>query len=219
MGVGPLRAVIFDCDGTLVDSESLANAVLAERLAGFGLALTAEEAVAAFRGRRMAECIAEIEVRLGTQLPESFMPDFRAATAEAFRGRLRAMEGASDLVAGLRMPMAIASNGPRDKIELCLALTGLLPYFEGRIFSAYELDAWKPDPRLFLHAARSLGVDPSACLVVEDSLPGIAGALAAGMRVLAYRAEGASLVPPDGVPVIGHLREVAAFVAAARADA
>ena len=208
----PVQAVIFDCDGTLVDSESIGTALLAEHFSAFGLTLTAEEAFAAYRGRKLAECMAEVEERLGRRLPESFIPEFRAASAEAFRTRLRAIEGALDLVASLSLPICVASNGPRDKIELCLSVTGLLPYFEGRIFSAYDVGSWKPEPGLFLHAARALDVDPADCLVVEDSPVGVAAAQAAGMRVVAYVPAGAHDAGMAGVPVVATLGEIAAHL-------
>jgi HAD superfamily hydrolase (TIGR01509 family) len=101
--------------------------------------------------------------------------------------------------------MAVASNGPRDQTTLSLELTGLLPFFPERVFSAYDVGSWKPDPGLLLHAATELGVEPARCLVVEDAGPGVEAALAAGMRVLALCE---SRWPSDRVRGIRRLSEV-----------
>jgi len=189
-----IESVIFDCDGTLVDSELLANMVLVEYAASFGLHIPIEEAMRRYVGGKMADCVAGIENRLGHKLPETFVPELRARTAAAFRTHLRPMEGARDLLASLQVPFCVASSGPREKIELSLDTTGLALFFtRERIFSAYEVGFWKPDPRLFLHAARVMGVPPERCAVVEDSLPGVTAGLAAGMPTFWFH-------PPPDMP-------------------
>ncbi len=182
-----IRAVLFDCDGILVDSEHLANEVMVDYVREFGLRLSLDEAVAKFTGARMADCVAELERLLGRALPPDFVPTFRDRSENAFRLRLRPIEGVEDVLRGLDVPCAVVSSGPREKIELTLEITGLRSYFSERIFSAYDVGAWKPDPKLFLHAAHTLGVPAADCAVVEDSLPGVEGGLAAGMSVFAYR--------------------------------
>jgi HAD superfamily hydrolase (TIGR01509 family) len=179
------EAVIFDCDGTLVDSEGLANEVFAECAVELGIQIGAQDALELFRGRSMPYCITRLENMLGRPLPEWFVPKFRDRPDATFREKLRPIEGAVELVQSISVPICVASSGPRDKIELTLGLCGLLQYFEGRIFSSYEVGIWKPDPGLFLHAAKQLGIDPRNCVVVEDSLTGIEAAIAAGMTVFA----------------------------------
>jgi HAD superfamily hydrolase (TIGR01509 family) len=181
-----IEAVIFDCDGTLVDSETLADEALIECVRPHGLELTVDEVHARFRGRKMADCVAELERQLGGTLPADFVPRFRARCAEVFRGRLQAIDGALMTIQRLHVPYCVASSGPRDKIELSLGITGLLPYFKDRIFSSYEIGSWKPDPGLFLHAAEVMGVAPDRCAVVEDSAPGLQAGVAAGMVVFAF---------------------------------
>ncbi|HEX7128491.1 MAG TPA: HAD family hydrolase [Rhodanobacteraceae bacterium] len=205
-----IEAVIFDCDGTLVDSELLANEVLVEYATGFGVPITLEEALDCYVGGRMADCVEDMERRLGRKLPDSFVPELRARTAEVFRRRLQVMEGAVEMLEALQVPCCVASSGPREKIELSLGLTGLLPRFEGRIFSAYEVGHWKPDPRLLLHAARAMGVPPERCAVVEDSLPGIRAGLAAGMTTFAFRWREAL---PDKAVALARLQDLPGLIA------
>jgi HAD superfamily hydrolase (TIGR01509 family) len=194
-----MQAIIFDCDGTLVDSETLGVAALAEEAAVSGaqvdLALVLEE----LRGLKMSECVELIEARSGVRLPEDFVPQARLRMAESFRRSLRPMAGARELLASLTVPFCVASSGPRAKIELSLSLTGLSALVKGLIFSSYEVGSWKPEPGIFLHAAAELGASPAACVVVEDSEPGIRAGLAAGMRVLAYGDYASDLAKRFGV--------------------
>ena len=182
----PIDLVIFDCDGVLVDSEVLGNQVLVDYLATMGMSMPLGDAVRQFRGCKMADLVVEVERRFECKLPETFATDFRARMAEAFKTELRAIEGIAAAIEAIRLPMCVASSGPRAKIELSLTLTGLMPHFEGRIFSAYEINKWKPDPGIFLHAAKTIGVTPANCLIVEDSILGVQAAVAAGMRVVGY---------------------------------
>jgi HAD superfamily hydrolase (TIGR01509 family) len=182
----PYSLIIFDCDGVLVDSEPLANRVLAEAVCELGLTLTPEETMTSFRGWKMADCIAALSERLGRPLPENFTATIRARTAEVFRNELQAVPGVHDALARITGPVCVASSGPREKIHLALSVTGLLQFFEGRVFSSYDIGSWKPSPDLFLHAAASLGFQPGSCAVVEDSTFGIQAGIAAGMHVFAY---------------------------------
>ncbi len=178
--------VIFDSDGVLVDSEGIANAVLAQAATSEGAAISAEESLRLFRGRKMADCVVEIERRSGRRVRDGFISDVRSAMAVAFEADLMAIEGIQAALAAITIPVCVASNGPMSKLTHTLGLTKLLDRFEGRIFSAYDVGCWKPDPGLFLHAARIMGADPSRCVVVEDSLSGVRAAKAAGMRVLGF---------------------------------
>lgn len=207
----PVRALIFDCDGTLVDSEPwLVEAMLAEG-ALYGLPETARAVLDAQRGAPMSRQIAVVAAHSSQPLPADFEDRVRARMAGYFKAHLQPIEGALELVRGLQLPFCVASNGPRHKIELVLGLTGLLPWFAGRIFSAYDIGAWKPAPDLFLHAAAQLGFAPADCAVVEDSASGIAAGLAAGMRVYALGEQPADLPPP--VQRIASLSELPAQLA------
>jgi HAD superfamily hydrolase (TIGR01509 family) len=200
--------VIFDCDGTLVDSEELGTSVLLEMAGELGLHLPLRETNLLFRGWQLDRCVAQIETWLGRKLPDDFVAQVRLRTRSTFEAKLKPIPGAVELVRALRLPMCVASSGPREKIELSLSLTGLLPYFKDRIFSGYELGSWKPDPGLFLHAARTLGVEPARCAVVEDSLVGVQAGIAAGMQVFAYQPEEFEPRIPDGVRILRRLDEL-----------
>ena len=205
----PIDLVLFDCDGTLVDSEIVTAQAWAQQLAQYGISMTAAEALTRFKGVAMTQCVAEVErLRGGAALPSGFVPDLRAVMARLLREQLQPVAGALELIQALTLPFCLASNAPREKIELCLDVTGLHPYFQGRIFSAYDVQRWKPDPGLFLYAASCLGVEPCRCAVVEDSEPGMIAGLAAGMTVFALQIEEPREPLPAGVHVIRELAEL-----------
>ncbi len=187
MGNREIRAVIFDCDGTLVDSERLSLAVLVEYVAEFGLHVTHEEAMERFAGNELSVVFREFEQRLGCPLPATFLDDFRSRQMIVLQEQVQPIDGAHDVLKSLRLPRCVASNAPISKIKLCLQTTGLLHHFdEAHIFSAYQINAWKPKPYLFLMAAETLNVAPEHCAVVEDSHFGVHAGLAAGMQVFAF---------------------------------
>ena len=203
-----IDAVLFDCDGVLVDSERIAVECIIECASGAGARFEYEEAQGHFTGAPIAETLRIIEARAGRPLPADFEPRLRARMAAQFEARVAPVDGAPALVESLKVPYCVVSNGPRSKMEVTLGATGLLEHFAGRIVSAYEVGVWKPDPGLYLHAARWLGTPPERCAVVEDSSYGIAAGVAAGMQVFA-------LVPPErahmlseGVTPVASLAEL-----------
>ena len=171
-----VACVIFDLDGTLVDSEPACNQALLDLLPDLtdDLAAMTERN----RGRQFAQIRAEIEEQLGRTLPDEFEPAYRARMAEIFERELRAMPEAHEALRAIDLPICVASSGPPAKIRQALELTGLAGFFGERLFSSYEVGFWKPDPRLFLHAAKQMGAAPASCLVVEDSAAGVAAAWA-----------------------------------------
>jgi HAD superfamily hydrolase (TIGR01509 family) len=182
--------VIFDCDGVLVDSEPIANEILAESLTAIGLPTSAGQAVARFAGRSMAAIAGLAEADLGRPLPASFIDDVQRRTFAAFRARLKAVPGVAEALARIPVPVCVASSGAPEKIALSLSVTGLARRFEGRLFSASQVARGKPHPDLFLLAARAMGAAPARTAVIEDSVPGIAAARAAGMRALGFLGAG-----------------------------
>ena len=182
--------VIFDCDGVLVDSEPLANASLSRALRAQGLDWSVEETMRRLMGRSLKSCVEIVEAELGRALPDDFLESMQAVTYRSFReAPLQPVPGVRDAVLAVQqagLATCVASSGAQEKMRFTLGLTGLWDLFEGRIFSASEVPRGKPFPDLFLHAAIRMDVQPFACTVVEDSVPGVQAARSAGMRVLAY---------------------------------
>ncbi len=178
--------VIFDCDGVLVDSESIGNLVLARALKSAGLDLSANEVDAQFRGLSMTSVVAKVVRERGLALGADFLPAYQEHLFRALRHGVVAIEGVGEAIAALALPICVASSGEPEKMRLTLGLTGLLPAFEGRLFSAVQVAHGKPAPDLFLLAARQMGVPTERCVVVEDSVAGVEAAKAAGMTVYGY---------------------------------
>ena len=203
------EAVIFDCDGTLVDSEPITVGVLIDYLREFGLKMDYEEASSLFIGRDMESIVKWLEDRKKIQLPDAFPEEYRKRQAVALRESVLPIPGAHELLAAMTKPFCVASNAPQAKIAINLTVTGLDKFFTAdRTFSAYDIKVWKPQPDLFLYAAKQLGVDPANCVVIEDSMPGIEAGLAAGMQVIGY-SKSAELKPTDTIPFVHSLSELA----------
>lgn len=179
------KLVIFDCDGVLVDSEPLANQALVDCLAGLQIVMTLEEALERFKGRKLADCLVDIEKTRNCVLPETFVITLRERMNDYFESRLRPIRGATEAVKSISHIKCVASNGPLEKMKRNLEITGFKPHFGEYIFSAYTIQKWKPEPDLFLHACREMGFEPRHCVVVEDSELGIQAARAGGFKVLA----------------------------------
>ncbi|MBV9832258.1 MAG: HAD family hydrolase [Marmoricola sp.] len=209
--------VIFDCDGVLVDTEVLQVAVEARVLTEIGWQIEPDEVVRRWMGRTAAAQTADIRERLGEEGVRRYDELARGQIHEAFERDLVEVEGVSSLLDALDaagLPACVASSGSHERIRRTLGLTGLLPRFEGRIYSALDVEHGKPAPDLFLHAAARLGVPPSRCVVVEDSAYGVQAGVAAGMRVLGY---GSGLADPQslraaGAEVFDRMADVPALV-------
>lgn len=180
------KLVIFDCDGVLVDSEHLASQVLVDCLSELQITMSVDEALRRFKGRRLADCLAEIERLENRTLPQAFDTTYRERMSECFESHLRPIHGVDEAIKRIAHIKCVATNGPLDKAKRNLALTGLLPHFGENVFSAYVIQKWKPDPELFLHACREMGSTPQNCVVIEDSASGIQAARAGGFTVLAF---------------------------------
>lgn len=180
------KLVIFDCDGVLVDSERVAIKVDVRVLGELGLQMTEAEVVERFVGVSDAAFRRGIEALLERPLPEDWEASIEPRYREAFRRELTAVDGIEDALDRIPMPTCVASSGNHEKIRFSLGMAGLLERFEGRIFSATDVDRGKPAPDLFLHAAKRMGVQPAECAVIEDSAFGVAAGRAAGMRVFAF---------------------------------
>ena len=182
----PIRLVIFDCDGVLVDSERIAVRVDVVMLAELGWVMTEAEVVERFMGRTDEYMVSQIEAHLGRPLPANWEERFQHLYREAFEAGLKPIPGILEALDEIATATCVASSGTHERIRYTLGLTGLYTRFVGRIFSAGDVAQGKPAPDLFLHAANRMGADPSECAVVEDSRYGIEAARAAGMRGFGY---------------------------------
>ncbi len=209
--------IIFDCDGVLVDSEDLSNEVFTEEINKLGWNISSAEVGKRFKGGKFADAIAEIQANISQPLPVDFEPLLRRRTFEVFQERLQPIPGIKQALEKLSLPFCVASNGPRAKIELNLGITALLPHFEDRIFSAYELEIWKPDPAFYLSVAQSLGYEKEKCLVIEDSYAGLQSARQAGIDVWVYAAEDLEArIAATEVPVFEDMAALPDLIAQAR---
>ena len=191
-------AVLFDCDGVLVDSEPIVNGVLRDMLAERGWNLSAEECMRIFLGKMVRDERVRIERETGQPLTEDWLTAFRENRNAALERELRIVVNAREAVHAvherLDARIACASGADRYKVELQLRKVGLHAYFDGRIFSGHEMPRSKPHPDVYLAAAAALGAAPQRCAVVEDSLIGATAGLAAGATVLAYVPHGDATV-------------------------
>lgn len=203
--------VIFDCDGVLVDSEALACVVHADVLTAHGYPITAEQVHARFLGRAAREARFEVETELRRALPDAYIVQLKATIDQVFGDQLQPIPHIAEVLAQLTLPVCVASSGTPTRIRSSLTTTGLLARFDPHLFSALQVARGKPAPDLFLFAAAQMNVAPDRCVVIEDSIPGVTAAVAAGMVVFGYhggshcspasagalRAAGAALVFDD----------------------
>jgi len=180
------KCIIFDCDGVLIDSESIAIGVLVDMANYLGANMNVEDSLISLKGKAFNRCMEFISKRINKPLPINFETDYRINTFEAFREKIQPIKGIQDVIENLTIPFCVASSGPENKIRLNLEITGLLPFFESNIFSCYAIQKWKPEPDIFLWAAETMGFKPNECLVIEDSISGIRAAKTGGFDVYGY---------------------------------
>ena len=171
--------LIFDCDGVLVDSESLSCRIDAEFLTQIGIPYTAEEIARQFLGVSLKTMIARIEAERGCRLPDDFSERLNSILFARFETDLKPIEGVRDAILSLPYPRCVASSSVPERIALSLRITGLSDLFDD-IFSSTQVPRGKPAPDLFLHAASNMKARPEDCVVIEDSVAGVQAALAAG---------------------------------------
>ncbi len=180
------KCIIFDCDGVLIDSESIAIGVLVNMANALGANLDFKESLIALKGKSLNSCMALISELVGKPLPEDFEKDYRTNTFETFKKEIQPIKGIKEVLKNINLPFCVASSGPENKIRLNLEVTGLLPHFGDKIFSCYAIQKWKPEPDVFLWAAETMGYQPEDCLVIEDSVSGVKAAKAGGFDVFGY---------------------------------
>lgn len=187
--------VIFDCDGVLVDSEMLSAGVLMGMMAEIGLPIDDDIFRSDFLGRSFASAAARAEVRFGRPMPDDFQLRYRDRLLTRMREALQPMPGVAAVLWAMTAPYALATSSSPQRLAVSLATTGLEDFFKGRCSTASEVERGKPEPDLFLLAARKLRADPTSCVVIEDSEMGLQAARAAGM--IAWRFVGGSHIRRD----------------------
>ncbi|WP_348766354.1 HAD-IA family hydrolase [uncultured Salinisphaera sp.] len=212
----PIEAVIYDCDGTLVDSELLNARGVAEMFeADYGIALDARAIESEFRGGQFEQMIDTLAERHGVVIPDDFTPRYRRQMIDLFYRELQPMPGVRAAIEAIELPRCVASSGPEKKLAAALNATDLARYFGDYVFSAYTIGVWKPEPDLFLTAAAALDVAPERCAVIEDSDAGVIAGHRAGMQVFGYDPHGAIARHPDiALTRFVHFDELPGLIAA-----
>jgi HAD superfamily hydrolase (TIGR01509 family) len=180
------KCIIFDCDGVLVDSETITCKVIVEMAKSVGLHIDLGFAIKEFSGKSLHGIFEFIEERIEGTLPDNFEPVYREKTYTAFKNEIQPIKGVHALLDRLTVPFCVASSGPVKKIKLNLTTTKLIDKFNDNIISSFEIGSWKPEPGIFLHAAEKMGFKPRECVVIEDSVYGVTAAKAGGFDVFAY---------------------------------
>lgn len=203
------KCILFDCDGVLVDSEPITARILVEMANAIDIDIDIPYVEKYFTGNSWGGCAALMEAKGGKKLPENFEQEYRRLSSEAFKNEIQPIKGIPDLINSLSIPFGVASSGPVSKIRLNLGLIGLLEKFEGKVYSCWDLGVWKPDPAIYIHAAKEMGVTPEDCIVVEDSLYGVQAGVAGGFRTIGYASEHtAESLAAAGAEVIFDMEEL-----------
>jgi beta-phosphoglucomutase-like phosphatase (HAD superfamily) len=210
------EVVIFDCDGVLVDSEVIALAETRQALGEAGLRLSNDEVLDRFLGLSAEAVKSSAEKDLGELLPASFPGDLTGRILAGFESELKGVAGIREALSGLGARVCVASSSPLERIRRSLATVGYSGLFEPNIFSASAVKRGKPNPDLFLYAAATMGASCAACLVIEDSVPGVRAAAAAGMIVFGFTggshisgsAQGQRLIAAGAALVFDDMRQL-----------
>ena len=181
-----VELVIFDCDGVLVDSEVISCRAHAETLTRHGYPITSEQVLTRFLGVSDREARQAIETELGRKLPDDFEAQMKQAALQRYADDLQSIPYVGEAVAAISLPKCVASSGTPEKIRHGLTCAGIYDLLTPHIFSATQVKRGKPAPDLFLYAAEQMQASPERCVVIEDSIPGVTAALAAGMPVLGF---------------------------------
>ncbi len=187
--------LIFDCDGTLVDSEELTHQALVQVIdEEFSLRLNVHELTLRLKGTNMATVLEVLKTEYRLKISDDFVQKMRQRAAALYQSELKAVPFVEKAIESLQFPRCVASNAPREKIKLTLSLTKLDRLFpQEQIYSSYDVGKWKPEPDLFLHAAKINQFLPENCIVIEDSDHGLIAAKRAGMGVVYFNSQKLSL--------------------------
>lgn len=194
-------AVLFDCDGVLVDSETITNSVLRQMLIEMGWEISTEECIKIFIGKALKDQWEPILEHTGVRIDDAWIASFRARRDEALRTDLQPIAGAVEAVASIYevygRKLACVTGADRAKVEMQLEIAGLTKYFEDRVFSGMECAKSKPAPDVYLAAAKSLNIDPATALVIEDTATGTTAGISAGATVYGFSNNGPTSTDPQ----------------------
>lgn len=182
-----IECVIFDCDGILVDSEILCNLGLEIKLKEFGVKVDSKLMSDRFRGWKLADIIYVLSEEYDLKLDDNFIDSYRKVVEDLFNSQLQLIPNVAFALENISYSKCVASNAPLDKIKQAVRVTGIEHFFKDNLFSAYTVRVWKPEPDLFLYAAKMMEVSPEKCIVIEDSILGIEAAKYAGMKSFFYQ--------------------------------
>ncbi len=213
MAMNNIKCVIFDCDGTLVDSERLCCQALVNVFNQHGAKLSIQECVSHFKGGKIADILNQTkklnQINVSLDILE---PEYRKEVQKLFTRHLQPMDGAKGVLEffdSQNIEYCVVSKGPRDKIEHALELTGLLDSFTGKVFSAFDANSWKPEPDLLMYSAMNMGFLPSECLYIDDTPKGVEAGLNAGIKtVQLFNGEEINHIDDERVIRIQHLDEL-----------
>jgi HAD superfamily hydrolase (TIGR01509 family) len=177
------KCIIFDCDGTLVDSEEVTNEIIAEMAWELGITMTGDEATATFGGKTLDAVLYKMRELSGKEIPDDWLPRLIKRVSEAWKTELNPVNGVRELLENLNISICVASNGEPIHVNQSLEMTGLRGFFDGNIFCASDVGVPKPAPDLFLYAAKKMGFKPEQCIVIEDSISGVMAANRAKIKV------------------------------------
>ena len=177
------KCIIFDCDGTLVDSEEVTNEIIAEMAGELGITMTGDEATATFGGKTLDAVLYKMRELSGKEIPDDWLPRLIKRVSEAWKTELNPVNGVRELLENLNISICVASNGEPIHVNQSLEMTGLRDFFDGNIFCASDVGVPKPAPDLFLYAAKKMDFKPEQCIVIEDSISGVMAANRAKIKV------------------------------------
>lgn len=179
-----IECILFDSDGTLVDSELLGFEAMVEALSELGVSPDVEWLHQHYRGWKFTNILDALKERYGIEYPDDFEARFRQRQLALFERRLQPIPGVVEVLPQLQQVLAVVTSGPLVKVNTALRVAGIAEYFSDRVYSAYELGIWKPDPRIYTRSAQDLGFSSEKCVVVEDSAIGLEAAVASGMTAI-----------------------------------
>ncbi len=203
-----IACIFFDCDGTLVDSELLCTQSYVNTFAKYGIALSTQTMFEKYKGVKLYDIIADVCQQHQATLPvDELERAYRQEVARLFDLELQPIHGAKALLEQVSVPMCVVSNGTVSKMRHSLGITNMLPFFNDRLYSGYDIQHWKPDPELMFHAARQMDVPIERCILVDDSVAGVNAGIAAGIPVFYYCGDAHN--PPITHPLVTSFNEMA----------